>query len=189
MCNCAHTGFVGLNCEIQRTIIDVACNINLTLVPGLNPTATCKNAATCNTAPFGQDLDSQNFETCECPENYSGVDCSVNSSPCELSANNPCQNSGECFGTLRDYKCVCKPGFTGKNCETDISQTPCERQNPCQNGGSCVNGFELRETMNINGMAIAIEFVETSSCDCSAVSFEGEFCQSPIDRSIAATRY
>lgn len=67
--------------------------------------------------------------TCECPDGFSGPNCSNN-----LCDNVTCQNEGTCVNGI----CNCPPGFTGPNCETVVA--PCSSTN-CQNGGTCQNGL------------------------------------------------
>jgi len=178
-CNCEHTGFQGSNCEIERTTIEINCNINLSQDLTIE-FASCKNGVSeispiCNLAGVGEV-----FDTCECLEkNYGGVDCNTNISPCQVTGTNPCQNSGECFGENGNgaYTCICSEGFTGVNCESEIEETPCETSNECLNGGVCVNAFEVVNNGSDDDFSVTIGFVATTTCDCSATEFTGEFCE------------
>lgn len=158
-CDCDHTGYIGTDCGIERTVIDITCNLNPVL--NLNA-ASCKNEGICNLPVPGQI-----FETCECLDsNHGGEDCSENISPCQNSVFNPCENEGECFGDLESFVCICAQGFTGTGCETPIGETGCEIENVCVNGGVCVNGFELKDTTVVGGSdtSITIEFAPTTVC-------------------------
>ncbi len=65
---------------------------------------------------------------CDCPDGFSGPNCSNN-----LCDNVVCENDGTCV----NGSCNCLDGFTGTNCETAVD--PCGSTN-CQNGGICVDG-------------------------------------------------
>ena len=172
-CNCEHTGYQGSNCEIERTTIEIDCNIDLSQDLTIS-SASCKNGVSeilpiCNLAGVGEV-----FETCECADkNYGGVDCNTNISPCQVSGINPCQNSGECFGEIgnfKDYTCICSEGFTGINCESEIGETPCETSNDCLNDGVCVNGFEVVDDES-NDASFTIGFAATTVCSESRLKF------------------
>ncbi|XP_059167899.1 delta-like protein B isoform X2 [Physella acuta] len=70
---------------------------------------------------------------CDCPEHYTGKDCSILMNPC-LSTS--CLNGGTCYAhpTEYTYLCRCPAGWEGDHCET--RKNPCNSQ-PCLNGGLC----------------------------------------------------
>ena len=47
---------------------------------------------------------------CECPNGYSGKNCSVNQDDCE---NHICQNGADCEDGLNSYRCLCPRGYSG----------------------------------------------------------------------------
>ena len=68
---------------------------------------------------------------CQCPEGFTGNDCSTQLNPCE---NVTCLNGGT---VLEDCSCQCPEGFTGNNCEIDICQGKECNGFPCDEG-ACV---------------------------------------------------
>jgi len=91
---------------------------------------------------------------CDCPDGFSGPNCSNN-----LCDNVVCQNEGTCINGT----CDCPAGFTGANCQTSID--PCGSLN-CENGGTCVNG-----TCNCMDGFTGLN-CETMVDPCNAVSCE-----------------
>ncbi|CAH1772850.1 unnamed protein product [Owenia fusiformis] len=68
----------------------------------------CNNGGVC--------IDGINDYTCNCPEGFTGKNCSTESTnPCD---NNPCFNGGECepINHNTNFKCHCPLGFTGSRC-------------------------------------------------------------------------
>ncbi|XP_032687514.1 sushi, von Willebrand factor type A, EGF and pentraxin domain-containing protein 1-like isoform X2 [Odontomachus brunneus] len=55
---------------------------------------------------------------CECPEGYTGENCTTKIDHCESS---PCLNNGKCISHVHNYICECSVPFTGRNCETELS--------------------------------------------------------------------
>ncbi|EFN77937.1 Sushi, von Willebrand factor type A, EGF and pentraxin domain-containing protein 1 [Harpegnathos saltator] len=55
---------------------------------------------------------------CECPDGYTGEDCTTKTNHCESS---PCLNNGNCINYIFNYTCDCPVLFTGRNCETELS--------------------------------------------------------------------
>lgn len=52
---------------------------------------------------------------CECPDGYTGEDCTTKIDRCESS---PCLNNGRCISRVYDHVCECSVPFTGRDCET-----------------------------------------------------------------------
>ena len=109
-CNCAGTGFKGVNCSEDINECD--------MLP-------CEHGGTCSNTVG-------NF-TCACAAGYTGVRCEINIDEC---ASNPCDNGATCHDGVNSFTCECIPGYTGPVCETDINECA---SNPCQHGGTCTD--------------------------------------------------
>lgn len=72
----------------------------------MNP---CENGARC--------VDKGTSYSCECPDGFSGANCSVNVDEC---AQHLCQNGATCVDALNSYTCTCAQDFSGRFCEVTI---------------------------------------------------------------------
>ncbi|WAQ98693.1 FAT4-like protein, partial [Mya arenaria] len=69
--------------------------------------APCHNGGTC------ENLDG--FYSCNCPQGWSGQNCSQDINEC--SSSNFCENRGLCYNLIGTFRCICSAGWNGTNCE------------------------------------------------------------------------
>lgn len=86
--------------------------------------------------------------------------------PCKNPEEN-CRNNGTCYVNTGKVLCICPPGYTGILCEVIINT--CDSA-PCLNGGNCTSG------------------IDTYSCDCTGLFFEGTDCEIEIPNPKENTR-
>ncbi|XP_046472081.1 sushi, von Willebrand factor type A, EGF and pentraxin domain-containing protein 1 isoform X1 [Neodiprion pinetum] len=55
---------------------------------------------------------------CECPEGYTGIDCTTRVNHCE---DLPCMNNGTCMNNFSNFSCECRKEFNGSKCENELS--------------------------------------------------------------------
>ncbi|VDL75498.1 unnamed protein product [Nippostrongylus brasiliensis] len=66
------------------------------------------------------------FTTCECPQGFGGLNCSIVGGLSPTCVGNPCRNGGQCqpVGDPQEdgFKCMCKTGYEGNFCEQEVSE-------------------------------------------------------------------
>ncbi|XP_072026359.1 uncharacterized protein [Amphiura filiformis] len=137
VCNCANTGYMGLQCEIPSCNPPCQNNGVCQVVGGFG-TCDCTNIPftgfTCETpvcTPFCQNggvcVSVNGQPICQCPTGFTGNVCSI------PVCTPVCQNSQCIIGPFGTPICDCPQGYTGPDCSI---RDDCLVQT-CQNGGTC----------------------------------------------------
>lgn len=102
---------------------------------------TCQQADPCASNPCANSGTCKALESaylCECPPNFFGQTCKMDTNECTQTPN-ICKNGGTCVNEVGTYHCRCPQEYTGRHCET--LYMPCS-PSPCRNGGTCVQKGE-----------------------------------------------
>ncbi len=75
--------------------------------------------------------------SCECPEGWTGNDCSQDVDEC-VGDENPCSNDGECINNDGGFDCACSPLWTGALCDENVDECAGD-ESPCANEGVCID--------------------------------------------------
>lgn len=137
--------------------------------------------------------------SCECPEEYSGLQCDVlRLVTCD---NAPCRNGSMCTDgfnatTGNNFTCTCRPGLEGPLCDVPFCKV-----RACQNGGFCLltdgppvcqcslgySGVFCESDINEctsepcqNG-GLCVDLIGSYRCNCDRTGFEGVNCETDIN--------
>ncbi|PAA50828.1 hypothetical protein BOX15_Mlig025798g1 [Macrostomum lignano] len=112
--------------------------------------AFCQNGGSCS-----EDL--QGRPVCQCPMNFTGPHCQLETHPCHRNATWCRNGSCQTFNSNGSSVCVCDKGFTGYHCDQDVDECRLVA-GLCGSYGDCVNT------------------VGSFRCDCRS-GFSGAVCQ------------
>ena len=183
-CNCAGTGYQGLNCSVDidectennggclhgslciNAPGSFACNCSGTGYQGLACADNIDECATnTHSCVHGACVDQVGTYSCNCTgSGFEGPFCAADIDECTvISPEGGCLNFGNCVNEIGSYHCNCdSTGFTGANCSIDINE--CQINNGgCLHSSSCLNypgGF---------------------ACNCTNTGYSGEDCSININ--------